>query len=173
MKQRLGLAIALLHDPDILILDEPTSGLDPKGIREIRETIHLLRDQGKTILLSSHLLTEIEKISTQVGILHQGKMIFQGSIEDLHRKKESDLYVDITTPDIEAGWNILYEKYHVTKHEEGLAIKINQEEDIPSILLSLISESIHVYEVKKRKSDLEKLFISMTDDSSITTPIIP
>jgi len=91
MKQRVGLAAALLSDPEILLLDEPTNGMDPKGIIEIREMIHNLSEQGKTLIISSHLLSEIEKSAGEVMILKNGQPVFYGSIENLkgHRDLES------------------------------------------------------------------------------------
>lgn len=84
MKQRLGLAQALLHDPELIILDEPTTGLDPQGIIDIRELIlHLSRDKGKTIFLSSHILNELELISNRIAILNKGKLVVQGDMKEL------------------------------------------------------------------------------------------
>ena len=97
MKQRLGLAMALLPDPELLILDEPTNGLDPKGIIEIRNIIQHLNEAGKTIFLSSHLLSEIEKLATQVGIIRDGTMIFQGTIQALEQLRMRNLKVQITS----------------------------------------------------------------------------
>lgn len=91
MKQRTGLAAALLHDPDILLLDEPTNGMDPQGIIEIRQLLHKLGEAGKTLIVSSHLLSEIEKTADQVLILKNGEGVFYGPIDDLkgHRDLES------------------------------------------------------------------------------------
>jgi ABC-type multidrug transport system ATPase subunit len=91
MKQRVGLAAALLPDPDILLLDEPTNGMDPKGIIEIRQMINSLSEQGKTLIVSSHLLSEIEKVAREVMILRNGECVFFGSINDIkgHRDLES------------------------------------------------------------------------------------
>ena len=83
MKQRAALAMTLLSDPDIMILDEPTNGLDPEGIIEIRELLQSLRNQGKTILVSSHLLSEMEKIADKVLILKEGNLIFSGPIYEM------------------------------------------------------------------------------------------
>ncbi|MBC8083465.1 MAG: ABC transporter ATP-binding protein [Hymenobacter sp.] len=86
MRQRLGLAIALLSDPDLLVLDEPTNGLDPNGIIEMRELLRRLREEhGKTILVSSHLIGEIEKVVTHVGVIQEGRLVFQGSLAALQR----------------------------------------------------------------------------------------
>jgi ABC-type multidrug transport system ATPase subunit len=75
MKQRLGIAIALVHNPQLIILDEPTNGLDPQGIADIRKLIQDLAKEGKTILVSSHLLAEIEQVATQILIIHKGKKV--------------------------------------------------------------------------------------------------
>jgi ABC-type multidrug transport system ATPase subunit len=93
MKQRLGIAVAILHKPSLLILDEPTNGLDPHGILDVRELLTTLnRQEGATILVSSHLLSEIEKLVTHTGIIHKGGMIFQGTLQTLlDRHPQSDL----------------------------------------------------------------------------------
>jgi ABC-2 type transport system ATP-binding protein len=92
MKQKLGIAIALLHDPELLILDEPTNGLDPEGIIGMRELFRKLNSQGVTILLSSHLLAEMERLITHAGILHQGRLLFQGTLDQLREgRSEADL----------------------------------------------------------------------------------
>lgn len=89
MKQRLGVAMALLPDPDLLILDEPANGLDPLGIIQMRDLLRSLREQGKTIFLSSHLLGELEQVADWLVMLHQGKALFSGPAHDLlHRHRE-------------------------------------------------------------------------------------
>jgi ABC-type multidrug transport system ATPase subunit len=85
MKQRLGVAVALLHDPDLLILDEPANGLDPAGIVEMRDLMHRLTAEGKTILFSSHLLTEVQQICTRVAIINLGQLVTETTVEDLVR----------------------------------------------------------------------------------------
>jgi ABC-type multidrug transport system ATPase subunit len=85
MKQRLGVAIALLQDPDLLILDEPANGLDPAGIVEMRDLMHRLSAEGKTVFISSHLLTEVQQICTRVAIINLGKLVTESTIENLTR----------------------------------------------------------------------------------------
>lgn len=87
MKQRLSLAAALLSDPEVLVLDEPTNGLDPEGIRQMRELILSIAAEGKTIIISSHILDEIQKMCTHFGILRNGKLLMQGAIGDLLTSK--------------------------------------------------------------------------------------
>ena len=84
MKQRLGLARLLLHDPELLLLDEPASGLDPRARIEMRELLKELRKMGKTILISSHILSELGELCTRIGIIEQGKMIAEGSLQDIY-----------------------------------------------------------------------------------------
>ncbi|MCM1989928.1 ABC transporter ATP-binding protein [Oceanirhabdus seepicola] len=83
MKQRLGIARALVNDPELLILDEPSNGLDPKGMRDVREILKKLSKEGKTIIISSHLLGDIEKVCTKIGIIARGKIVREGSVDKL------------------------------------------------------------------------------------------
>jgi ABC-2 type transport system ATP-binding protein len=87
MKQRLGMGIALLHNPDLLILDEPANGLDPAGIVEMRDLLRRLTDEGKTVFLSSHLLSEVQQICSRVAVINAGKLVADGTIEELTRKQ--------------------------------------------------------------------------------------
>ncbi|MEL0236830.1 MAG: ATP-binding cassette domain-containing protein, partial [Aquiluna sp.] len=91
MKQRLGLANALLKPREILVLDEPTNGLDPQGTREVRNLIRSLADDGITIFVSSHLLSEIEMLCSHVAVMSAGKIVAQGSIEDLRNEEPTRL----------------------------------------------------------------------------------
>ncbi len=86
MKQRLALARVLLHDPDLLLLDEPASGLDPRARIEVRELLKALKDMGKTILISSHILHELGQLCTRIGIIEAGQMVEQGSLEEIYEK---------------------------------------------------------------------------------------
>ncbi len=164
MKQRLGVAIALLHDPKLLILDEPANGLDPKGIIEMRTTIQQLRDMGKTIMLSSHLLPEIEKVATHVGILHQGKMAFQGTIEELQNVKEKDLSLSLKVGQPQKAIEILAAGKSISKKHDLLSIEISKADDIPPIISKLVTAGVDIYEVKKVENNLEELFLTMTHE---------
>ena len=86
MKQRLALARVLLHDPDVLLLDEPASGLDPRARIEIRELLKALREMGKTILISSHILHELAQLCTRIGIIETGQMVAQGSLDEIYQQ---------------------------------------------------------------------------------------
>jgi ABC-2 type transport system ATP-binding protein len=103
MKQRLGIAAAMLHRPALLILDEPTNGLDPNGIIEMRDLLVALnREEGTTILVSSHLLAEVERFVTHVGIVHGGRLLFQGTLDALRRERKRRRRLRCTRPTINA-----------------------------------------------------------------------
>src|SRR3982750_3811878 len=104
MLQRIGLAQALIHDPKILILDEPTAAVDPAGSRDIQNLIVSLKKRGTTILLSSHLLTQVQEVCDRVGILHRGKLLREGHLEDLLAiENQTELIVESATPDFLDG----------------------------------------------------------------------
>src|SRR6187397_1428729 len=113
MRQRLGLALALLNKPELLILDEPTNGLDPAGIHEMRDLIRRLPEEfGVTVFLSSHLLSEVEQIATHIGIIHEGHLLFQGALAELQSKQQTQLTVGVKQLDaateflVNTGWNV-------------------------------------------------------------------
>lgn len=99
MKQRLAIAAVLLGDPDVLILDEPTNGLDPSGIAEVRELVRKLADSGKTIILASHLLDEVEKVCTHVAILRSGKLLLSGPVDTVISRND---FVELSAADLPA-----------------------------------------------------------------------
>ncbi len=104
MRQRLGLASALLCRPQLLVLDEPTNGLDPQGIHEIRELLIRLNQQGTTVFLSSHLLAEVEQLCTRVGVIDRGRVVVQDDVAALTRPTGNSL---VRTPDIDAALELL------------------------------------------------------------------
>ncbi len=98
MRQRLGLASALLRPRQLLVLDEPTNGMDPQGTREIRHLIRQLGEEGSTVFVSSHLLSEIEQVCSHVGVMHRGKLLMQGMLEDLRSSAVPKLRVETDDP---------------------------------------------------------------------------
>jgi ABC-2 type transport system ATP-binding protein len=107
MKQRLGIANALLQDRDLLVLDEPTNGLDPQGTREVRNLIRSLSSDGTTILVSSHLLSEIEQLCSHVAVMSAGEIVAQGSLAELQAQNQT--YLKIISPDSEKVLKVLSE----------------------------------------------------------------
>lgn len=162
MKQRLGIAASLLHNPELLILDEPTNGLDPSGIIEIRNLIKRLPTEfGMTIIISSHLLSEIDQMATQVGIVSKGKMIFQDSIEAMRKSAQPKVFIKVS--DAEKGWRSLVAHGIKAEHKDGL-ISLDEcsDEKVAHIVQILVQEGILVYRVEEEKRSLEDIFLQMT-----------
>lgn len=166
MKQRLGIALALIGGPELLILDEPANGLDPNGISEIRDLLAHLNYRGVTIFLSSHLLAEVEKIASHVGIIHEGNMIFQGTIGDLHRLQTADLYASLLTNMNQEAAQLLSGTYSIKLLEDKLLIKIQSKEQVDQIIKLLISQNIRIHEACLMKKNLEELFLSLTQNNA-------
>lgn len=165
MKQRLGLAMALLSEPELIILDEPVNGLDPNGIIETRELLkELNKKYGTTIFLSSHLLSEIEKMATHIGIIHKGKMMFQGSTEELLSLKEKNAVLKIETNNNEKAFNILKNNFSVQITGNFLTIPFNQKQETAIINRKLIDNDIDVYHISSETADLENVFLEITEN---------
>jgi lantibiotic transport system ATP-binding protein len=161
MKQRLSIAIALLHKPALLILDEPTNGLDPNGIIEIRDLLKTLnRDQGVSIIISSHLLSEIEKLVTHVGIISKGNLMFQGTLSDLINKQYYDSRLIIETNNMDRTVELLRGlQLNGTYHAGKISLPIPPKDTIATINKLLVNEGIQVYEISVVKKDLETIFL--------------
>ena len=163
MKQRLSIAIALMHEPELLILDEPTNGLDPNGIIEMRELLKQLnKDLGMTILVSSHLLAEIEKMVTHVGIINKGKLIFQGTMGELHEAQHQQSFMCFETGNVEKSKEVL-KTNGIQFQQEGsqLHMPVLERELIASINKQLVEQDIKVYQISIVKNDLESIFIDL------------
>ncbi|MED4953559.1 ABC transporter ATP-binding protein [Paenibacillus macerans] len=161
MKQRLGIAAALLSRPDLLILDEPTNGLDPSGIQEIRELIKKLPENGMSVLVSSHLLSEIDQMATQVGIIHHGKMIFQDSIERLREKQQPLLKVGVS--DVwEAGAVLSRNGIMAEIRDDGLWVPRTEPGFVSDLNSLLVHAGLSVYRLEEVKRSLEDIFLELT-----------
>ena len=165
MKQRLSIAVALLHDPSLLILDEPTIGLDPHGILEMRDLlIALNRDHGTTILVSSHLLSEIERLVTHAGIIRRGTMLFQGPFAELAEKRKAVTIID--TSDNDRAFAAINEAgFEVRREQEKLLVPDSLPADISRINRLLVQMGIDVYQIAPGGNDLEKIFLDLIGDS--------
>ncbi|MDA3866442.1 MAG: ABC transporter ATP-binding protein [Salinivirgaceae bacterium] len=166
MKQRLGIAGALLPNPELFILDEPTNGLDPQGMFEIRELIvDLNKKEGKTIFISSHLLGEIEKMCTHVGIIHQGKGIFEGSMDELALMAHATKLFRLETSEPQKAESILKDRYNTKlTHDKLVEIQPADSTDQYNAIKMLINQNIEVYQAFTIKNNLEELFIQVTDE---------
>lgn len=165
MKQRLGIAIALVHSPQLLILDEPTNGLDPQGIAEMRSLIlSLSHDHGKTILISSHLLYEIEQVATKMLVIHKGKKIVEGPVNELLNPEETLVDIKISPDDSipskleQSAWKpFVTNQTHTT-----LTFKMNID-SIPELNRWLVANNVEVVSINSKHS-LEAYFLSLTND---------
>ncbi|MFD1416934.1 ABC transporter ATP-binding protein [Oceanobacillus jeddahense] len=161
MKQRLGIAAAMLSNPDLLILDEPTNGLDPSGIQEIRELIKELPEAGMSVLVSSHLLSEIDQMATQVGIINHGKMIFQDSIEQLRQKRKPLLKVGVN--DVLKANTLLKERgVKADLQNDFLWLSQTDPAFVSDINAILVHSGIAVYRLEEVKRTLEDIFLELT-----------
>lgn len=166
MKQRLSIAMALLHDPELLILDEPTNGLDPSGIIETRELLKTLnREHGKTVLVSSHMLAEVEKMATHVGIINKGKLLFQGSLPELQQLKSKQTAIEIEVSDVAKAQRVLNGHFPV-KEVNGAKLLVHFEGKERAALLNrtLVQQEVEVYQLAHTQNDLENLFIQITSE---------
>jgi len=163
MRQRLSIAAALLHQPSLIILDEPTNGLDPSGIIEIRNLLtELNRRHGCTILVSSHLLSEIDRVATHVGILGKGKLLFQGTIEELRRRRQEVLSVRVSTSDNTAAVQTITEGGIAARVMDGeIVLPALTGERIAAVNRQLTARNLDVYEIRTVRNDLETIFLDL------------
>lgn len=163
MKQRLGIALALISDPELLLLDEPTNGLDPNGIIEIRNLmIELTTKHNKTILVSSHLLSEIERTATHVGIINKGQLLFQGTIQELQLLNKPLLEIELDNAG-EAATLLMEKGYEiVAKTDAKISIPFVSRQESGTINTLLIQNNFTVSSLSQQRKDLENLFLDIT-----------
>ena len=160
MKQRLGIARALARFPKLLILDEPTNGLDPAGIEEMRELIKMLPKQyGMTVMISSHILSEIDQMATVVGIINQGCLIFQERMSVLDMQREPQII--LRTSDNNHAFQLL-KKANPQRTTDGLQIGALTDEQTGAVVQCLCSNGISVYRVEEHRESLEDIFLNLT-----------
>lgn len=168
MKQRLGIASALLRNPRLLLLDEPATGLDPAGMRDMRQLIRDLAARGMTVLLSSHLLTEVDELCNRVAIIRRGRVAYQGSLAELRR--QAGVSYRLRTSDDELALRVGEAQPGIEDIQEtrpgGLAFSATDEHAVGGLSLALAESGALVFELSPRQATLEDLFFRLTEDGA-------
>ncbi|GAA0135451.1 ABC transporter ATP-binding protein [Paenibacillus sp. YSY-4.3] len=179
MRQRLGIAQALLGRPRLLILDEPTNGLDPKGIKELRIFIRRLAEEGLAVFVSSHLLSEIQLLCDRVAIISRGRVLAVGAVEELISENSNYIIWELSPHErgIEllstAGITIISEPDHVLDDtilagmSEQAIVTQMLPDDVQTLMPRLVAEGIQVHAIQKINPTLEQLFLELTEGESI------
>ena len=161
MKQRLGIAMALARRPSLLILDEPTNGLDPAGIEEIRRLLRSLASDGVTVIVSSHLLGEIDRVATVLGIVSRGGLLFQGTRAELMSASVPDTLLGCSRP--LAAAHLLSTRGAASTYKHGLLrVPGLSQQDTADVVALLVREGIGVHEVRQEEQTLEDVFMALT-----------
>jgi ABC-2 type transport system ATP-binding protein len=163
MKQRLGIAAALMKDPQVLVLDEPANGLDPAGIVEVRELVRSLGAEGRTVFISSHILSEIQHTADQVAILAKGRLIKAGPVHEVLVAQRGEGVI-VKTKDLQAGLAALTEAgLEVTATPDALRVAVAPD-DAERISRTLAERGLYVTELRPDEVNLETVFLELTAD---------
>lgn len=163
MQQRIGIACALLSDPELIFLDEPTSALDPIGRKEVRELITRLRDQGKTIFLNSHLLSEMESVCNYVGIIHRSELVVHGDWRKLS-SVAPQVELTVEAASFSAGEELpaFVTESRLLREAASRAtwlLTLDQDNRVPALLQALVGQGAAVHEVVQKQQSLEEVFL--------------
>jgi len=159
MRARLALAQALLPDPQLLILDEPSDGLDPEGIHEMRQTIlRLRREFGLTILLSSHLLNEVEQLCTHIAVMNQGRKIFEGTLAEA---KQAKAWVRLRVGDFAKAVQILIELRLITAHRDDALVALADGVETDEVVRRLVEQGMPLFEIAREEETLESFYLKL------------
>lgn len=160
MRQKLGIALAFVNRPELVILDEPINGLDPKATMALRQLIIRKRDEGTTFLISSHILSELQKVADDVIIIDQGRLIIDATMSELLKKSQT--YFWIATDQDEMAQKLLAEQgYVVSNEEQGLKISRSSISSINDLLKLLWRKDIVIKDIKETQGDLEKSLLDV------------
>jgi ABC-2 type transport system ATP-binding protein len=163
MKQRLGLAAALLRPRDLLVLDEPTNGLDPQGTREVRRLVRDLAGDGLTVLVSSHLLSEIQQVATHVGIMSAGRLLRQGPLADVLSVGSETVRVE--TPDVDrATATLRAARFAPSLTGAGTVTAALDGRPVEDVTALLVAAGVRVRGLAVERPDLEELFVAVTGE---------
>ncbi len=164
MKQRLGIAQAFFHDPDVIFLDEPTDGVDPVGRKEIRELLQTLKGEGRTIFVNSHLLGEVEMISDRVAIIHQGKLVREGTVKDLTRM-ENRFLISLAAEQSFPTGDVEKLGYRVETAEDKIAVMLTAGQSIDPVLELLWNKGCKLRHLVEDKQTLETVFMGIVESN--------
>ncbi len=159
MLQRVGLAQAIVNDPEIVFLDEPMSGLDPVGRREVRDLIAALREEGKTVFMCSHILSDIEVLCDSVAILKGGRLAHAGALNELRASETSLIEIIATDADAESLRKNLSAGAEVSTTPSGLRIQVTDEKEVDAVIAALRSVNGKLVSVQPVRQSLEELFV--------------
>jgi ABC-2 type transport system ATP-binding protein len=164
MRQRLGIAAALLRRPRLLLLDEPTNGLDPGGMRDMRRLIRSLADDGITILLSSHLLAEVEELCNRVAIVRDGRIVYEGTIQELQNARGTQYR--LRTTDTQSALGVLRAQPGISSlREDGRELVFSAEESaVVAASKLLVDAGVGIAALIPESASLEALFFELTED---------
>ena len=168
MRQRLGIALALIHKPDVIVLDEPTSGLDPQGMKDVRELIRGLGEQGTTVFLSSHLLHEVELVCNRAVIMSKGRVVIQGPVSELHPASHT---VKVLTGNQGQAWEIIrgMTAAGAAKQDEGYIMVESGDGLVPEMVRRLVAGNIDILAVIPAvEQGLEDMFLEITSATENT-----
>ena len=170
MRQRLGIAIALLKDPQLLVLDEPANGLDPAGIKEVRELLRGLGAEGRTVFVSSHLLTEVQQTCDQVAVLARGKCVAAGPVDDVLASKHGIRGLVVRLADLERGRAALVEAgIEVTVKGDHLRVELPPSES-ERVNRILVRKRLYLSELRAEEISLEDVFLDLTGEPLAPEP---
>jgi ABC-type multidrug transport system ATPase subunit len=164
MKQRLGIAAALLKDPELLILDEPTNGMDPAGMAEMRRFIRELGQGRRTVLLSSHLMAEVEQICDRVGVISKGRLVGEGTVDELRGRESLFVRAD-PLAEAERVLDAMRVVEEVARSDGGLRIATDPAA-AAEINRTLVEAGIAVGELRHERASLEKVFLELTESEA-------
>jgi ABC-2 type transport system ATP-binding protein len=171
MKQRLGIAGALLRDPTLMLLDEPATGLDPAGMRDMRVLVRRLADEGITVMLSSHLLAEVEELCNRVAIVRSGKIVYEGEIAALKRGAGTIYRLSTTDDDAALGVCRAQQGIEDVRIEHGRVSFSADENAVAALSKALVEAGILIHALAPQTATLEDLFFSLTEDGNGAAPI--
>ncbi|HEV7473446.1 MAG TPA: ABC transporter ATP-binding protein [Pyrinomonadaceae bacterium] len=164
MLQRVGLAQALINDPEVVFLDEPMSGLDPIGRREVRDLIAALREEGKTVFMCSHILSDIEVLCDRVAILKRGRLSQVGNLEELRQQTGGRNLVEVIVTGIDESGLRLHlapgNEFSLTATPAGLRVELADEKDVDDVIAALRKAKGKLVSVQPLRQSLEELFLS-------------